>query len=287
MMILFDLRYYRLVKAVHEEETLTRAADKLHLTQSALSHQLKDLEHKVGFPVFNRVRNRMKLNEPGLIFLESSERILKEEICLRNTLEKFKNGKNGKLKIGLTSMGSNYWISQILKVYQYSSLELEPVFIIIHKSDVIDCLNLGQVDMVIIDDSMNFKIAQNIEVFEVASSENIFISQKENSTTQKIKKLITLSQDFYTSLLYQELIKNNLISSNTINNAVSQLDIFIYLIKIGFGVGIIDSLILKDYTNAFNFTYKSIDLPSAKTRWLLITTTNTTTIDRNRHFIGV
>ena len=60
-----EIKYFRLIKTIVEEGNMANSAEKLFLTQSALSHQLKDLEERLGFKVFLRTRNRWELTEEG------------------------------------------------------------------------------------------------------------------------------------------------------------------------------------------------------------------------------
>lgn len=60
-----EIKYFRLIKAIVEEGSIANSADKLFLTQSALSHQLKQLEERLGFRVFFRTRNKWELTEEG------------------------------------------------------------------------------------------------------------------------------------------------------------------------------------------------------------------------------
>ena len=54
-----DIRHLKLIVAVTEEKSVTRAGERLHLTQSALSHQLRDIEDRLGTQLFLRLNKRM------------------------------------------------------------------------------------------------------------------------------------------------------------------------------------------------------------------------------------
>src|SRR6185503_5212655 len=60
-----EVRHLELVAAVADVGSLTRAGDRLHLTQSALSHQLRDIESRLGTALFLRVGKRLVLTPAG------------------------------------------------------------------------------------------------------------------------------------------------------------------------------------------------------------------------------
>ena len=61
-----EFRHLRTIKAIHEEGGLARAADRLHITQSALSHQIKGLEDQAGIELFVRRSKPMRLSAAGM-----------------------------------------------------------------------------------------------------------------------------------------------------------------------------------------------------------------------------
>jgi LysR family transcriptional regulator for metE and metH len=71
-----DLRHLRLVWTVAESRSLTRAALRLRLTTSALSHQLRQLEDLVGTAVFDREQKQMRPTPAGEMLLGTAERVL-------------------------------------------------------------------------------------------------------------------------------------------------------------------------------------------------------------------
>lgn len=71
-----ELQQLRYVLAVAEERNFTRAAVKSHVVQSALSHQIKALEHELGVALFARTSRRVELTEAGAAFLPAARATL-------------------------------------------------------------------------------------------------------------------------------------------------------------------------------------------------------------------
>src|SRR5688572_14551999 len=90
-MLQLDLRHLRLVAAMAESGGQTRAARRLNVTQSALSHQLRDLESRVCAPLFIRASRRMILTPVGERILASARRVLHEVETLERDLTATEN----------------------------------------------------------------------------------------------------------------------------------------------------------------------------------------------------
>ncbi len=112
------LQYFRLVDTIVKDGTLTKAAVSLHLTQSALSHQLKELESELGLPIFYRNGKKLLLSEEGARFLSSADKILTELKLLEADMLHFKSGSTGKIRISTACYTTYHWLPRIIRYYK-------------------------------------------------------------------------------------------------------------------------------------------------------------------------
>ena len=94
-MELWQLRTFR---AVAETLNFTRASERLHLTQSAVSHQIKALEQELGEPLFIRAKRGVKLTQAGRVVLEHAERIMDNADALRERIRGREREPQGRVK---------------------------------------------------------------------------------------------------------------------------------------------------------------------------------------------
>src|SRR5690349_12039209 len=110
-----DLRHLRLVAAVAESGGQTRAAHKLHLTQSALSHQLRELEGRIGTPLFIRTSRRMVLTAAGERVLASARRVLHEvESLERDLVLEATSGRAGVVRLATECYTCYHWLPGVV-----------------------------------------------------------------------------------------------------------------------------------------------------------------------------
>ena len=117
MTLPFTLKQLRILKAIANEKSFTKAAEILYLSQPSLSKQIKQLERKLDIVLINRTKNNISLTENGEIFLQYSERIL--ALCEESyrTLIDLKNGERGTLTIGASQTIGTYLMPRIIALF--------------------------------------------------------------------------------------------------------------------------------------------------------------------------
>jgi LysR family transcriptional regulator for metE and metH len=113
-----EVRHLSLVKAVAEAGNISRAGIQLHLTQSALSHQLQAIEQKLGVPLFLRHNKRMTLSKSGERLLRSAGQILEELNRVEEDIRLIASNKEGVLRVSTECSTAYHWLPSIVKIFK-------------------------------------------------------------------------------------------------------------------------------------------------------------------------
>lgn len=95
-----ELRVIKYFLAVAREENITKAADKLHLTQPTLSRQLRELEEELGAELFIRGKRRTTLTEAGILFKVRAEELVSLEERTINEFSHLSDAVAGDVYLG-------------------------------------------------------------------------------------------------------------------------------------------------------------------------------------------
>lgn len=109
-----EIRHLRLLAAVAETGTVTEASKRLHVTQSALSHQLRDAEEKLGAPLFLRLGKKMVLTSAGETLLVSTQRVLEELSNCERTIANSNGGATGIIRMSTESYTCYHWLPPLM-----------------------------------------------------------------------------------------------------------------------------------------------------------------------------
>ncbi|KIT16385.1 HTH-type transcriptional regulator GltC [Jannaschia aquimarina] len=118
MKLHLEFRHLRTIKAIHECGGLARAAERLHITQSALSHQVKNLEAQVGVELFVRRSKPMKLSPAGQRLLRLAEQVLPQVEAVEQDFDALKSGKTGRLHIAIECHACFEWLFPVLEQFR-------------------------------------------------------------------------------------------------------------------------------------------------------------------------
>ncbi len=124
-----DLKQLEYIVMIAEENSITKAAERLFITQSGLNQQLLKLEAELGIQLFHRSKNDFRLTEAGHIYVSYARKILQLKHEAYNILNDMANNKTGTLRIGLTpERGIPMFMSIYPAFYaRYPHITIEPL----------------------------------------------------------------------------------------------------------------------------------------------------------------
>ncbi|HEX5280999.1 MAG TPA: LysR substrate-binding domain-containing protein [Micropepsaceae bacterium] len=112
------LEQLRLFVAVAEREHVTRAAEALRLTQSAVSAAITSLESQYGITLFHRVGRGIVLSEEGRVFLDEARAVLARATAAERVLEELSGLKRGTFSVQASQTIASYWMPERLVAFR-------------------------------------------------------------------------------------------------------------------------------------------------------------------------
>ncbi|OIQ82020.1 HTH-type transcriptional activator CmpR [mine drainage metagenome] len=112
-MLHLTLRQLKVFEAVARLSSYSRAAENLHLTQPAVSMQIRQLEEAIDLPLFEQLGKKIYLTEAGLELQRYSRNILQQLAEAESVFDEMKGMRQGKLAISVASTAS-YFMPQLL-----------------------------------------------------------------------------------------------------------------------------------------------------------------------------
>lgn len=153
-----EIRHLKMIKEVASQGSLTKAADSLYLSQSALSHQLKEIENFFNTQIFIRQKKQMLLTTNGKIILESGDRILEEIERTKSRIKMLTEKDAGEIRISTECYTSYHWLSGFLSEFKalYPKVEIHIVPDATYNS--VNALLENKIDIAIVEDNLNSKL---------------------------------------------------------------------------------------------------------------------------------
>ncbi len=142
-----ELRHLRYFCAVAEARGFARAAAALHVSQSAVSEQLRDLEEELGVPLFNRREHRARLTPQGEIFLVEAHRTLAAADRAVEEVRRSARGEAGTLTIGFFIGGTDPLFPALIRKFRERSPGVRVSLIELTPMQQPDALLSGAIDI--------------------------------------------------------------------------------------------------------------------------------------------
>ncbi|WP_227269753.1 LysR family transcriptional regulator [Roseobacter weihaiensis] len=177
-----EFRHLRTIQAIHEAGGLARAADQLHITQSALSHQIKGLEDQAGVELFVRRSKPLKLSPAGMRLLKLAQQVLPQIQALQNEFSGLREGSTGRMHIAIECHACFEWLFPVLEQFRKAWGEVDVDIRPGLAFDALPALLKEDVDLVVSSDPEELSGVEFVELFDYAP---VFVAAKSHPLAQK------------------------------------------------------------------------------------------------------
>ncbi|WP_312689425.1 LysR substrate-binding domain-containing protein [Kosakonia sp.] len=153
MDIPIDLKHLHTLLTLRKTGSLTRAAVALQLTQSALSHQIKQLEDHYGVTLFVRKSSPVQFTQAGERLLQLAESVLAALVDADRELYQFASGKQGILRVTLECHTCYSWLLPVMDAFRNKWQEVEIDILPGFQADPLGLLLQNRADVAIVDET--------------------------------------------------------------------------------------------------------------------------------------
>lgn len=148
-----NINHLKTLVALRDGETLVEASRHLHVTQSALSHQIKDLEERLGLELFVRKSRPIRFTRAGLEILAAADEILPKLAHTERNLKKIATGESGRLNMAIECHSCFDWLMPAINQFRESWPEVEVDLSTSFHFEALEALIRGDIDLVITSDN--------------------------------------------------------------------------------------------------------------------------------------
>lgn len=140
---------YQIFEMVVEEKSFQKAAARLNMTPSAVSHAVSSMEKEIGFSLFVRGKQETVLTTHGELLLPYIRSVLKSEESLRETIAAFRGLEKGMVKLGGFNSVCSVWVPEIVKKFQENFPNIQIEIYQGTYADLVEWLKNGTIDLCI------------------------------------------------------------------------------------------------------------------------------------------
>lgn len=176
-----DIRGLEYLLVIAQEKNLSKAAERLYISQPALSRFLQKQESDVGIPLFERKKKQLIPTAAGEIYLETARKMIHLQQDLEKKLKKLQESPHGKLRIGITPGRARTLLPKILPLFQQSFPEYELNILEEDAATLEHALEAGSIELCFLTMTEADRLSKKRHQYELIAQEEIVLCAPRSS----------------------------------------------------------------------------------------------------------
>lgn len=246
-----------IIREVEQQGSLTAAAEKLFLTQSALSHSIKKLEQQLGTDIWLREGRSLRLTQAGQYLLAVANRLLPQLSLAEERLRQFAQGERGTLRIGMECHPCYQWLLKVVSPYLAAWPDVDVDVKQKFQFGGIGALFGYEIDMLVTPDPLYKPGLKFVPVFDyeqvLVVSRQHALAQAEYARPDQLSSetLITYPVDIDRLDIYNQFLQPAGISPQ-VHKPIETTDIMLQMVASGRGVAALPRWLVEEYQSRFD-----------------------------------
>lgn len=259
-----DIKYIKLISTIVDCGSITKAAQVLNLTQSALSHQLKEVETLKGIRFFTRSNRKLILTPAGKMVYDASQKILAEINKLEVNLKNLNNLNQGTIRLSAACTTSYHWLPKLVQSFKSDYPNVNIDVVLGNSANPINEIIKGKIDVSIIitpveNEHIEYKFLFKDELVAIFCRQHKF-NHKQYLIAKDFKDehLIIHSKPLDTVVFYEQVLKPKGIEPVKISE-LPLTEATIEFVKSGYGVAVMPRWSVEPYIHSHSISFKRIN----------------------------
>src|SRR5262249_12204515 len=276
-----DVRHLKLIVAVSEEKSVTKAGEVLHLTQSALSHQLREIEERLGTLLFLRMNKKMILTHAGETLLRTARQVLDEMKRAEDHISQIAADRQGTLRISTECYTCYHWLPDVMKEFRrkFPGVEVKIEAEATHRP--IQALLQGKLDLAIVTELRRDKQLQYHALFEdeflaIMSADHPLTSRPYIRPRDFADQNVILYVEPEESTLFNKILRPAGVIPARVST-VPLTEAIIEMVKAGLGVSALAQWAVKEQLATGQIVARPLTRGGLRRRWQAVTIKQDTT----------
>ena len=180
-----DIRQFEMFQAIVDTGSFTRAGEKLYVSQSAISRQIKLLEEELGDQVFKRIHRKIYLTPTGEVLLQYTRRIFNEIRLMTSEISDLTHLRRGYLRLAGGMSICTYLFPSLVKEYQQRYPNVELTIATGTNDEILRLLKTNQIDLALL--SLPFQ-DEDLDIHPALTEEMVLVMEDKHplSTQDRI-----------------------------------------------------------------------------------------------------
>lgn len=262
-----DTQHLHAFVAIAEQGSFSAAAEKLHLTQPAISKRIALLEDQLGTRLFDRIGRQVILTAAGKILLNKAQLILSEVAATQRAIADLRGEIQGQLSIATSHHVGLHYLPPVLREFSslYSEVKLDLHFL--DSEQAYEEILNSRYDLAVV--TLSLEQDPRLETYSVWQDQLQFVAAPDHPlATQSHLQLADLTQhqailpdlNTYTTKLVKNLFDQENLPLN-INMVTNHLESIKMMLSIGLGWGVLPNRLIDHQVQRLNVKHKPLIRP--------------------------